>query len=139
MYDMGLFGIGKKKDSVKLQACYYGGDLEGFAPDYAATLTLTDTELTIESKKAKATLNRDRLLSCENFTDEREYMAKYRGHAAGSASVVGDKRGFIVFTFKAKDGTIKRMDFWYFTLNGFSAISMWKAVNCVGEKKEYSL
>ena len=72
--NMGLFGFGKKKDSVKLQACYYGGDLEGFAPDYAATLTLTDTELTIESKKAKATLDRERLLSCENFTDEREYI-----------------------------------------------------------------
>lgn len=142
---MGLFGFGKKKDNVKLQAVYYGGDLEGFAPNYAATLALTDTELTIESKKAKATLNRDRLLSCEVFADEKQYTAKYKGHAVGgttaiSGTVLGDSCGFIVLSFKAKDGTEKRMDFMFFALNVVSAMAMQKAVNgSSGEKKEYSL
>lgn len=130
--------IFKKKDTVTLRACYYGGDLDGFAPDYAATLTLTASQLAIESKKAKATLDRDRLLTCEIFPDEQQYTAKYRGHAAGTVGFTAIERGFIVFTFKAMDGTTKRMDFWFYALKGFSAVSMWKAVNC-GEKKEYTL
>lgn len=133
----------KKKSGIKLNACYYGGDLDGFAPDYATTLTLTDTELVIESKKAKATLDRERLLTCEVFTDEQQYTAhqytaKYCGHAAGLGKAMPVERGFIVFTFKANDGVTKRMDFWFYVLNCFSATSMWKTVNGA-EKKEYSL
>lgn len=135
---MGLFGKKKEKSDNGIiagtNAMYYDGGLQGFSANDPVFVALTENALTVmKPVKGKesltVSLDRSRILGMDVYTEEKQYMLKYRGddsttHKPSKLLGAAAEKSYFVINYTAKDGTQKRLDFWCPKLDAMKAMAM---------------